>query len=104
MAAKTKARTAADFKAAHDKSVIVPTKIRAGIAALLKIGPEHFEYDDGFRALCGLQAAELATYRDLFKKHWFMTPGRAGGKAGKRVWFGNPKLADKLRPDTAIED
>jgi hypothetical protein len=93
----TKARTAADFKHAHDVSVIVPTKIKAGLAAMLKIGPEHFEYDEGFRALCGLQASQLAVYRDQFKQHWFVTPGRSSNKGGKRVWFGNAKVAAKLR-------
>lgn len=100
----SKARTAADFKAAHDVSVIVPTKIKAALAALLKIGPEHFEYDEGFRALCGIQAKQLADFRDQFKTHWFITTGRSSNKGGKRVWFGNPKVAAKLRPIDTIED
>ena len=93
-----KVRTAADFRAAHDKDVIVPTAIKVGLAALLKTGPEHFEYDEGFRALCGVQAADLASYRDQFKAHWFVTPGSSKNKGGKRVWFGNAKVAAKLRP------
>lgn len=98
--ALTKARTAADFKAAHDPNVIVPTKIRVGLAALLKVGPEHFEYDEGFRVLTGLQAAQLATYREQFKQHWFMTQTTkaSGSKTPKRVWFGNAKVAARLRP------
>lgn len=100
----TKARTAADFQAAHDINVIAPTKIKQGLAALLKIGPEHWEYDEGFRALCGLQASHLALYRDQFKQHWFITTGRSSNKGGKRVWFGNPKVAAKHRPATSIED
>lgn len=100
---KPKARTAADFRAAHDKDVIVPNKVRAALAKLLEIGPEHFEYDEGFRALCGVQAAELANYRNKFAQHWFLTPGTSGGKGTKRVWFGNAKVAARLRtspPDT----
>lgn len=93
----SKARTAADFEAAHDKSIIVPNAIRAGIAAMLKLGPQHFEYDEGFRALSGLQASELAAYRDQFKQYWLITPGRSSNKGGKRAWFGNPKLAAKYR-------
>jgi hypothetical protein len=103
MAASTKARTAADFKALHDRSVIVPNKIRETLAALVKVGPEHFEYDEAFRGMCGLQAAELAEYRDQFKKHWFITPGRSSNKGGKRVWFGNAAVAARLRPQSAIE-
>jgi hypothetical protein len=74
------------------------------LAQLLKIGPEHYEYDEGFRALAGVQAGDLAEYRDQFAKHWFITPGRSSNKGGKRVWFGNPKVAAKLRPDSASED
>lgn len=101
-ATKPKPRTAADFKANHDRSVIIPNKMRAGLAALVKIGKEHYEYDEGFRALCGLQAAQLAEYRDSpeFRKHWFMTEGRSSNKGAKRVWFGDSKLAAKLRPKT----
>lgn len=104
MASKVKPRTVADFKALHDKDVIVPNKIRAGLQALLDIGPQHWEYDDGFRALCGLQAAELANYRDLFKRNWFLTPGKTGGKTPKRVWFGNAKVADAHRPTPVNKD
>ena len=96
-AVKNKARTVADFRAAHDKDIIVPTKIRGGLAKLLEVGPEHFEYDDGFRALCGLQGAELAAYRNSFADHWFLTPGAGSGKQSKRVWFGNAKVAARLR-------
>lgn len=99
--ASSKARTAEDFRAVHDKSVKIPTQIKAGLVSLLKIGPEHFEYDEGFRALCGIQASDLATYRDQFKKHWFVTTGSSRNKGGKRVWFGNPKIAEKLRPDNS---
>ncbi len=96
--AKPKPRTADDFRAAHDKDVIVPNKIRTGLTALLEIGPQHYEYDEGFRALCGLQGADLANYRGKFVNHWFMTPGTSGGKGVKRVWFGDAKVAARLRP------
>jgi hypothetical protein len=101
---KTKARTAADFRATHDIDVVIPNKIRAGLAALLKTGPEHFEYDDQFRALVGVQSAQLAEYRDQFKQHWFITAGRSSNKGGKRVWFGNPKVAARLRPKNHQEE
>lgn len=102
----TKARTAADFRAAHDKSVIVPNQIRKGLKALLAIGKQHYEYDEGFRALCGCQAADLSDYRDLpeFRKHWFITPGSSKNKGGKRVWFGDAKLAAQLGPKTPTDE
>ncbi len=96
---KSKPRTIDDFRSAHDKDVIVPNKIRAGLAKLLEIGPEHYEYDEGFRALCGLQSAELASYRSKheFPNHWFLTAGANGVKSSKRVWFGSAKIAARLR-------
>ena len=100
-----KARTVADFRAAHDKSVIIPNAIRKGLKAVGDIGKEHFEYDEQFRALCGVQASDLADYRDQpeFRKHWFITPGSSKNKGGKRVWFADAKLAAKLRPQSATE-
>jgi hypothetical protein len=101
VSAKPKPRTVDDFKAAHDKDVIIPAKIRAGLAKLLEVGPQHYEYDEGFRALCGVQGAQMAAYRDLpeFAKYWFMAPNtRSGGDKGeKRVWFGDSKVAARLR-------
>jgi hypothetical protein len=92
-----KPRTAADFRAAHDKAVIVPNKIRAALVELLKIGPEHFEYDNDFMRLAGVSNIDMAAYRLQFAHYWFDTPGKSGGKGSKRVWFGNPKVAARLR-------
>ena len=100
----SKARTAADFSATYDRNVIIPNKIRAGLAALLKIGPEHYATDEEFRQLCNLQGAQLSDFRDQFKKHWFMTPSTTGSKTPKRVWFGNAKVAARLRPTDQIEE
>jgi|SRR5580658_2446210 hypothetical protein len=94
----TKPRTAADFRATYDRNVIVPTKIKAGLAALLKIGKEHYATDEEFRSICGLQGAQLADFREQFKKHWFITPSISGSKTPKRVWFGDAKVAARLRP------
>ena len=98
MPMKIKARTVADYRAAHDKDVIIPNKIRAGLARLLAIGPEHYADNEEFRALCGVQAAELATYRNQFARNWFIVAGTNRSKTPKRIWFGNPKVADRLRP------
>lgn len=93
-----KPRTAADYRAAHDTDVIVPNKIKAGFTKLLAVGPENWAYDEEFRSLCELQAAQLADYREQFKQYWFITPGQRG-KPGKRVWFGDSRVATRLRPD-----
>jgi hypothetical protein len=97
MANKPKPRTAADFRAAHDKAVIIPNKIRAALAELIKIGPEHFEYDNDFMRLAGVSNTDMAAYRQQFASYWFDTPSKSGGKGSKRVWFGNAKVAARLR-------
>ena len=97
--ANPQARTIAQFRALHDKNVIIPNKIRKALERLREIGPEHFVYDEEFRQLCGIQGAELAAYRDQFARHWFMTVGLTKSKNDKRVWFGNSKVADRLRPE-----
>lgn len=104
MAVRPKARTVGDYRATYDLDVIVPNKIRAGLAELLKIGPEHYEFDEGFRSLCGLQAAQLSAYRDMFRNHWFFPPTTNGHKNPKRVWFGNAKVAARLRPTPAEKE
>lgn len=98
-----KPRTADDFRATYDRNVIVPTKIRTGLAALLKIGKEHYAKDDEFRSICGLQGAQLAEFRDQFKKHWFITPSIGSSKTPTRVWFGDAKVAARLRPTNTEE-
>jgi hypothetical protein len=105
MSTKPKPRTVADFKAAHDRDTIIPNKIRAGLAKLLEMGPEHYEYAEQFRALCGLQSAELAQYKGLFKRHWFVAQSMSsGGAREKQVWFGDAKVADRLRPSPPDKD
>src|SRR5262245_27635058 len=96
MPAKTTARTVADYKAAFDPDVIVPNKIRAALATLLKEGAEHWEYEIDFTKRAGLNATQFARYRDEFKAHFVETPS-TGGRSPKRVWFSDAKVAKKLR-------
>lgn len=93
----TKPKTLADFKAAHDPDVIVPNKIRAALAAIEKIGPEHYEYEGDFLKLTGLSTTQLAKYRDQFAAHIIDTPATHGKSSAKRVYFGSAKAAAKLR-------
>lgn len=91
-----KAKTLADFKAAHDPNVIVPSKIRAALAAIEKEGPEHWLYEVEFIKLAGVSTTQIAAFRDQFAAHIVEAPG-SHGKIGKRVYFGSVKVAAKLR-------
>lgn len=92
----SKAKTLADFKAAHDPNVIVPSKIRVALATIEKDGPENWVYELDFVKLAGISTTQLAAFRDQFAAHIVEAPATQG-KSTKRVYFGNAKVAAKLR-------
>lgn len=91
----SKSRTLSDFRAAHDQNVIIPTKIRAALAAMLKEGPEQWEYELEFLKRAGVSTTQLAQFRDQFEAH--VVVAGTGKSGGKRVWFADPKIAKKVR-------
>lgn len=84
-------KTLADFKAAHDKSFIVPQKIKAGIDAL---GKDGWEYEAEFIKSSGVNQNDISKFREQFTD--FVVLIRQDGRE-KRVWAGSKTLADKLR-------
>lgn len=86
---KSAGRTVLDFRAEHDKSYIVPKRIRD---ALQKLG-NSWEYEVGFLRLAGLSTTDLATYRDEFSEYLVLV----GGRNPKRIWAGTVELAKQLR-------
>lgn len=92
-----KAKTIADFRTLHDANVIVPNKIRAAFAAMLKEGPEQWDYEGDFVKRAGISQTQISAFREQFVDHVFEAPGTNGGRAGRRVWFADPKVAKKLR-------
>jgi len=92
-----KARTAKDFAAAHVREVYGPNKIRTALAKILETGPEHWEYEgDLAKPPYGLSNADLTEFRDQFAPYWVTTAVQSG-KAARRVWFGDAKVAAKFR-------
>jgi hypothetical protein len=92
----TKAKTLEDFRAAHDRNVIVPNKIREALAQLLKIGPEHYEYENEFIKLAGISQTDMGMFRDQFADYFLETTRTNGGRQ-RRVWFGDKKVVAKVR-------
>jgi len=80
-------KTLAEFRASHDKSFIVPQKIKEG---LKKLGG-GWEYEVNFLKLAGLSTTDLANHRDAFTDHIVLVDRT------KRVWCGTKELANKLR-------
>jgi hypothetical protein len=96
---KTKARSAGDFAAAHVRSVRAPLKIKAAIAQMRSVGPEHWEYENDLtKAPYNLAQVDLSAFRDQFKEYWLETEVQ-NGKAARRVWFADPKVAAKFREE-----
>lgn len=95
-APKSAPKTINDFRAAHDKNVIVPNKIRAALDAILKEGPENWEYEADLIRRAGVSTTDLATFRDQFEDHIVETSAGRGSRS-KRVWFGSTKVAAKVR-------
>lgn len=83
------------FRAAHDRSYIVPRRIREALTAL----GDSWEYEAEFIKRCGLSQVDFALYRDQFTEFYVDTSGGRSGR-GKRVWAGTKTFANKLREVT----
>jgi hypothetical protein len=86
-------RTLADFRAAHDKNVIVPSKIRAALAEMEKEHAENWSYEADLIKRAGISQTDMSMFRDQFAEHIVET----SGKTSKRVWFASAKVAAKVR-------
>ena len=95
MATKTQksVRTLDDFRAAHDKNVIIPNKIRAALDEMLKEGQENWAYEAEFIRRAGVSQTDMGLFRDQFSDHVV----EAKNDRGKRIWFACVKVAEKVR-------
>lgn len=90
----SKTKSLADFKAAHDKSFIVPSKIKTGLE---KLGIDGWEYEPEFTKLCGLSTNDMAKYRSQFEDYIVLVGRTRDSSRERRVWAGSKALANKLR-------
>lgn len=88
----TKAKALSDLLAVHDDNVIIPTRLRARLAAMLKLGPEEHDYEQKFLKDAQVSNNKIGGFREQFKAHIVIPPG-----ATKRIWFADPKVAAKFR-------
>lgn len=89
---KPTGRSLDEFRAAHDKSFIVPRKLKAALASL---GPGGWAYEAEFVKLAGVSHTELGAYRSQFEDHIVILKGTE--HSGRRAWAGTKALAEKLR-------
>lgn len=85
----TAGKSLQDFRSEHDKSFIVPKRIRD---ALAKLG-DGWLYEVEFMRLASLSTTDLAAYRVEFDEHVVLV----GGRNPKRIWAGTPALAQQMR-------
>jgi hypothetical protein len=90
------------FRAMHDKSVIIPARIRTAFATMIKTdGSEAWEYEGDLSRLAGVGPPDFRDYKELFKDHMVETPPTNGRKSARVVWFADPKVAARVRKDMA---
>lgn len=95
-----KGRTLADFRAAHDRAVVIPTKIQTALDKMLKDnGPEHYEYEADFMKLAGVGQADISKFRDKFSAFIAIAQpvGTSRSKSARNAWFATTKAAKAAR-------
>jgi hypothetical protein len=94
------ARNVASFRAVHDRSVVIPNKIRDTLAKMAQDhGSEHYEYESDFIKLAGVHSGDLNAHRDSFADHIVEAKpiGFGNARAARRVWFATVKAAKAAR-------
>lgn len=90
---KTPGKTLADFRAAHDRNVIVPAKIRKALAEMEAEHAENWDYELDFMRRAGLSQTDMGAFRPQFADHVV----EVSGKNPKKVWFASAKIAERAR-------
>lgn len=92
--ANAKVNDLSAFRSQYDRNVIIPNKIKAALARMLKESSEAWLENGDFSKLSGVGLTELGTFKTQFEKH-IVEVGGSG--RGKRIWFADPKVATKAR-------
>lgn len=93
MSKPTSVRNVADYRAVHDKNVVVPAKIKKALEDMLNEGPENWAYESEFVRRAGVSQTDMGTFRDQFADHIVETSGHNP----KKVWFAAAKVARRIR-------
>lgn len=96
--ATIKPKNLADAKSLHDPDTVIKRKIEARFTAMLKIGPEEWDYEADFIKAADISQKNASDYRKHYEGHVALTP-RIGGSREKTIWFADQKVAKKFRGD-----
>lgn len=91
--APAKGKSLDEFCRAHDRTFIVPTKIKAGLGQL----GDSWEYEGDFIRRCGIASHELTKFREQFKDHIVEVARTSSNGHSRRVWAGTVAFAKRLR-------
>lgn len=84
-------RTLSDFRQTHDKSFIVPARIKE---ALSQLGASWM-YEHEFTKLAGLSQTDFGRYKDDYIDDHCVEVRASGGNV-KRIWCGTKAFRDQL--------
>lgn len=90
---KVAGKTLAHFRAVHDKSVVIPTKLKTALDKMAKAAWDTWEYEGEFLRAAGVAPQDATPHRSQFEDHIVETIG----KNSKRVWFATAKAAKEAR-------
>lgn len=93
-----KGNTIADLRAVHDKSVVIPNRIKAALNQLHASG-DAWIYESDFMRLCKppVSGQDIARFRDQFQDFWAEMPSVNGKNQVRRVWFATKSAADEWK-------
>lgn len=80
-------KSISEFRAAHDKSFIIPNKIKAALKSL----GDGWEYELQFSKIAGVSLADLGSFRPMFEEYIVLV------ERTKRAWAGSKATAEKMR-------
>lgn len=88
--------TLGDLRALHDRSVIVPNRIREALALLRKSG-RAWMYETDFVGLVkpAIGNTDMSKYRAQFERFWTETPATNGKSSVRKVWFATEALRNQ---------
>lgn len=94
--AKPTKNTLSDLRALHDRSVIVPNRIRDALAQLRKMG-RAWMYESDFAQLVKppIGNQDISKYRGQFDRFWTETPSTNGKSSVRKVWFATEALRNQ---------
>lgn len=93
-----KTRNLKDFSAQYDRKMQVRKRLTDALVALRKLGREEWRSERELIDSVSVSCKDIGELRPEFEAHIVIVPSAARGKVIKRIWFADPRVAAKARP------